>query len=499
MKFFLYKLIFLFLLTSPISSPAQKSKANQNIKNEIDKYIKAEMKKEQVPGLTYAIIKDGEIITSGAYGVANVELNAPISMHSLFSIGSIGKIFTATAIMLLQKDGRLSLTDPIAKYLDSLPGSWNNITIKHLLSQTSGIKDHLHDFPGYSYIERDRKQEITEAQFIRMATTVPLNFEPGEKWAYSNAGFVLLGFIIHKVSGQPLPQFMKERVFEPLDMKETRYISLAEIIPNRATGYLLNDTNKVINGDYISNFYSTTADMGIITTAGDMAKWSIALDNEKIIDKQTLQQMWTPFKLNNGMESTNLNGCNYGLAWMLSNYRGYNEIGHNGSFRNGYTANYIRFDEKHLAVIVLCNLNPSSIKWICYNIAAFFVPELKGIDQLKPEQNSDTSFNKNVHALLKGLAEDNLDTSLVTASFKQRINPITKMNYKPVPGIKSSITFIHSDIIADKNLVRYGWPIKKINYYKTNIGNKYNIGNKTDYYIGVFITPDNKIADMREY
>ena len=251
------------------------------------------MKAEQIPGLTYAIVKNGKIIDSGAYGLANVELKAPVNMHSLFSIGSIGKTFTSTAIMLLQKDGKLSLSDPITKYFDSLPEEWKNITIRHLLTHTSGIKDYAHDFPGYPFIEKDRKQEYTEAQFIQMAATLPLNFDPGERWAYSNSNFVLLGFIIHKVSGKPLSEFMKEKIFDPLGMKETRYINVREVIPNRASGYLLDDDNKFVPGLYVSNFFSTTGDMGIITTARDMAKWSIALDNEKILDKQTLQQVWS--------------------------------------------------------------------------------------------------------------------------------------------------------------------------------------------------------------
>jgi CubicO group peptidase (beta-lactamase class C family) len=125
-----------------------------SIKQEIDKYIKSEMKTEQIPGLAYAVVSDGRIIDSGYYGWANVELKAPVTSPSLFNIGSIGKTFTATAIMLLQKEGKLSIDDPIMKYLDSLPDSWKNITIKHLLTHTSGIKDYAHDFPGYPFIEK---------------------------------------------------------------------------------------------------------------------------------------------------------------------------------------------------------------------------------------------------------------------------------------------------------------------------------------------------------
>ena len=177
---------------------------------------------------------------------------------------------------------------------------------------------------------------------------------------------------------------------------------------------------------------------------------------------------------------------------VLGDHRGYKEIGHGGSFISGYTAFFLRFDELHLAVIVVCNLNPSNVQWISYNLAGFFAPELKGIDQLKVKLNTDTSFNQKIHALLDGIGNNKLDTSLVTASFKQRINPITKIIFKPDPSAKTSISFVTSDKMINKNLERYGMPIKKINYYKINIRNE-------THYLAIYITPNNKIADMRGY
>ena len=488
-KFFLPTITFL-LTGFSFSSTAQENSGNNTYKKEIDKYLKQEMKAEKIPGLAFAIVFNNTIIDSGAYGLANVELNVPVNPHSLFNIGSIGKTFTATAIMLLQKDGKLSINDPINKYLDSLPDAWKTITIKHLLSHTSGIKDYAHDFPGYPFIEKDRKQEITEAQFIRMATNLPLNFQPGERWAYSNSNFVLLGFIIHKLSGKSTGEFMKGRIFEPAGMKETRYTDVKEIIPNRASGYLLDedDSNKFINGLYVSNFFSKMGDMGILTTATDLARWSMAQDDKKVLDKQTLEQMWTPSKLNNGLEAMGIVGANYGLGWGVMDHRGNKEIAHNGSFINGYTANLSRFPDKHFAVIVLTNLNPTNAQWISYNIAGFYFPELKSIDRLKPDANADSSLEKNVYALMDGLAYDNLDTSLVTASFKQRINPITKLVFS---GPKPILNFVHTDLITNK-LQRYGVPVKKIDYYKVRLKNE-------THYLAIYFTANNKIADMRGY
>jgi len=475
-------------------SIAQTKDATRNShQKEIDAYIRAEMKAEQIPGLSYAVVSNGNIIDSGAYGWANAELKAPVTSHTLFNIGSIGKTFTATAIMLLQKDGKLSINDPINKYLDSLPDAWKTITIKHLISHTSGIKDYAHDFPGYPFIEQDRKQEITEAQFIRAATNLPLNFQPGERWAYSNSNFVLLGFIIHKLSGKSMGDFMKERLFAPAGMKQTRYTSVSEILPNRASGYLLDedDNNKLINGIYISNFFSTMGDMGILTTATDLARWSIAQDEEKVLDKKILQQMWTPSKLNNNLEAVGILGVNYGFGWTLQDHRGNKETGHSGSFMNGYTAQLTRFPEKHFAVIVLTNLNPTNVSLISYDIAGFYFPELKGIDQLKPETNEDSSLEKNVYGLLNGLATNNLDTSLVTTNFKQRINPITGLVFNQAV-LKMSLRFVHSDLIKSGNLLRYDVPVRKIDYYEIRLRNE-------THYLAIYFTANNKIADMRGY
>ena len=461
------------------------------LKQEIDRYIRSEMKTEQIPGLAYAVVSNGKIIDSGAYGWANLELKSPVTSHSLFNIGSIGKTFTATAIMLLQKEGKLSIDDPIGKYLDSLPDSWNNITIKNLLSHTSGIRDYAHDFPGYPFIEKDRRQDISEARFIRMATAVPLNFQPGERWAYSNSNFVLLGFIIHKLAGKPIGDFMKERIFDRAGMKETRYTDVHEIIPNRSSGYLLDEdaNNRLINGEYVSNFFSKMGDMGILTTATDLARWSIAQDEARVLDNQTLEQMWTPSKLVTGVEATGIMGANYGMGWGVLNHRGYKEIAHPGSFINGYTASLSRFPEKNFAVVVLTNLNPTNISWIGYNIAGFFYHELDGIDHLRAERNADTSFNKKIHSFLESLATGNYDRSLITETLIQRFNPITRIIFA---GGQPDIQYIHTDKISANRLQRYGETINKINYYKIKLRGE-------THYLAIYLTGENKIADMRGY
>lgn len=484
------RLILLLLLHCSAICFSQLSKPAPSVKKQIDDYIKAEIKKKQIPGLSYAVVSNGKIIDSGAYGYANIELEAPVTHHTLFNIGSIGKTFTATAIMLLQKDGKLSINDPINKYLDSLPDAWKSITIKNLLTHTSGIKDYAHDFPGYSLIPKDRKQEITESQFIHMAADLPLNFKPGERWAYSNSNFALLGFIIQKLTGKFFGDFVKERIFEPAGMKQTRYTDVRDIIPNRASGYLLDedDNYRFINGLYVSNFFSRLGDMGILTTATDLARWCIAADKATILDRQTLKMMWTPAKLNNGLEATGLVGSNYGMGWALGNHRGTTEIGHAGAFINGYTAYLSRFPEKNFDVVVLTNLNPANTGMISYHIAGFFIPQLKDISQLPLKENADTAFTKKAQLFLQSLGTTNYDLLMVSDAYTQRLNPVTKMIFA---GMQPKLSFMGSEEMTGL-LERYGVKVRKLIYYKIELGNE-------THYLAFYLSGDNKIADLRGY
>lgn len=501
-------LIFFFVTIGVVFSSCTNKNINTT-KQELETYLQAEMQKQQIPGLTYAIVLDGKIVDSGALGLANVGLRVPATLHSKFNIGSIGKTFTATSIMLLQEDGKLSINDPINTYIDALPENWKNITIEHLLTHTSGIRDYCQDHPGYPLIGgatgeglEQRKMEISESQFIKLVTNDPLNFTPGDRFAYSNSNYFLLGFIIQKVSGQSLSEFMSERLFTPAGMTETMRENVPVIVPDRATGYNLNDSNTLINGAYISNFYSSQGDMGIITTATDLTKWIIALEGGKILDKESLDQMWTPCKLNNGFEpmdayGTYSYGYSYGLGWELNCHNGYIENGHGGDFMNGFSAKFVHFPEKKLTVVALTNLQPWKISQPgvdVYKMADFYVPELNAIDQFQVESTADTSLNNTVYDFYNQLMNAaDFDTLIVTQNFKERTNPIVENLFTEnlsnnSPNIQ--VSCIKTDMLTDRNLVRWGVPVKKINYYKILEENK------APTYMAIYFSADNKIADI---
>lgn len=332
---------------------------------DIDAFIKTKMKELHIPAVSYAVMQNGEYVSSGVYGLAEVELNVPANEHTLFNVGSVGKTFTATAIMLLEEEGKLSIKDPIGKHLEGIPDRWDNITIEHLLNHTSGIKDYCDDFGRYSLLPNiDRAVELTPEQYIEMCTSNPLNFPTGERFAYSNSNYALLGFIIRKHIDTSMDEFMRKRVFEPAGMMDTRYEAAFELRPNRAKGYHW-DSTGVANGALISNFYTTIGDCGILTTGKDLAKWGPALAQGKVVSKAQVEKMWTPHRLNGGRYTSD-EFKTYALGWEVWDEIGSHVLDHTGALMKGYTASYWYYPEYNLSIAVMAN------RWVGAQIFDFY-------------------------------------------------------------------------------------------------------------------------------
>jgi CubicO group peptidase (beta-lactamase class C family) len=326
----------------------------------VSEYINAEMKRQRIPGLSLAVIKDGHIVLAKGYGLANVELQVPVKPETIFQSGSMGKQFTATAVMMLVEAGKLGLSDRITKYFKDAPKSWQNITVRHLLTHTSGTTDYPNDF--------DFRRDYTEDELLKAAEAIPLDFRPGEKWSYSNLGYVLLGILIHKVSGQFYGDFLHDRIFEPLGMTTARIISEADIVPNRAAGYQL-VKGELKNQEWVSPTLNTTADGAIYLTVYDMAKWDTALYTEKLLKKSSFSEMWTPVKLNDGQTYP------YGFGWEFSNVRGHHIIEHDGAWQ-GFESQISRYVDDKLTVVVFANLSQANPGRIAHGVAAIYNPEL---------------------------------------------------------------------------------------------------------------------------
>src|SRR5438876_1313663 len=352
------KLIFsLAVLAAGLDSPIR---AQDAIATKVDDYIKAEMQRQHIPGLSLAVLKDGQIILAKGYGFANVEHQVAVKPETIFQSGSMGKQFTATAVMMLVEAGKLNLSDPITKYFTDAPSSWQNIMVRHLLTHTAGTTDYPRDF--------DFRRDYTEDELLKRAEAIPLAFQPGEKWSYSNVGYVLLGILIHKVSGKFYGDFLQERIFQPLGMTTARIISEADIVPNRAAGYRLLK-GELKNQEWVSPTLNTTADGALYLTVYDMAKWDAALYTERLLKRSSLEQMWTPAKLNNGKTYP------YGFGWSLNEVRGHHIIEHSGSWQ-GFKLYIDRSVEDKLTVVVFVNLIQANQGRIAHGVAAIYNPEL---------------------------------------------------------------------------------------------------------------------------
>ena len=325
----------------------------------VDDYVGAEMAKQHVPGLALLVSRDGQIIRSQGYGLANVELQVPVKPETIFQSGSVGKQFTATAVMILVEEGKIGLEDPLTKYFPDAPATWKQVTIRELLSHTAGFTDYPKDF--------NFRKDYTEAELLKIVEKVPLAFSPGTNWSYSNLGFLTLGLMIHKVTGEFYGDFLQERIFRPLGMSTTRIINEADIIPNRASGYRL-VKGELKNQEWVSPTLNTTADGSLYFSILDLAKWDAALYTEKLLKQSSLEQMWTVAKLSNGQPNTG----HYGYGWFIENRHGHRVVEHEGEWQ-GFQTQISRHTGDKLTVVVLTNLGGSKPDVFADHVAEMYL------------------------------------------------------------------------------------------------------------------------------
>jgi len=309
---------------------------------EIDEIIQAQFD-EQGPGVAVAVVRYGEVIHRNGYGLANLEWNCAIAPDTVFRLASITKPFTAAAILLLEKQGKLKVDDPITEYLPDYPTQGRTISIAHLLTHTSGIKSYtgLEDF-----FEKYGRNDLSHEELIALFKDVPLEFEPGERFNYCNSGYYLLGVIIEKLSAMSYGEFVREHIFKPLEMEHSYYMDNEAIIPHRASGYRKTDQGYQ-HAAYIS-MKPPYAAGSLGSTIEDLVRWDAALREERLLDKDTQERMYTPTKLTNGETSE------YGFGWGISNYHGHKLVSHSGGI-HGFSTFLARFLDDATTVIVLVN------------------------------------------------------------------------------------------------------------------------------------------------
>lgn len=305
------------------------------------------------PGCALGIVRNGALAYQRGYGFASIEHEVPISPDTVFDIGSVSKQFTAMAILLLERDGKLSLEDDVRKYLPEIPDYGSRITIRHLLSHTSGLRDYndLLELDGHDV--RDHTTDGDALDIIVRQRGV--NFAPGDEWRYSNTGFFLASMIVKRVSGWPLSEFARERIFGPLGMASSQYLDdTRRIVPHRAEAYDHQGDGSADAGFSIDmSDWDQTGDGAVQTTVTDMARWASNYDNPIVGDRAIVEAMQTAGHLNSGKPH------GYGLGLRIDSYRGVRRVAHGGSWA-GYRAALSRFPDERTAIIVLCNVDDAA-------------------------------------------------------------------------------------------------------------------------------------------
>ncbi|AWK05768.1 serine hydrolase [Flavobacterium crocinum] len=327
-------LLFTFLINLSVYSQSN------GFEKDLDNLFKNNFS-EKTPGCSVLISQNGEVVYKKAFGCANLELNVPLESKSVFSIASITKQFTAVSILQLVEKGKIDLDDPLEKYIESFKGK--NIRIHHLLSHTSGLKDYLQVETNQKFGER---MDYTPIELISVFEKLPLEFEPGTAYKYCNSDYILLGFIIEKVSGLKYADYLKKNIFEPLKMEHTYYDSDENIIPNRVSGYFKDGDNYKK-----AEFWSATIGYsagGLLSDTADLEKWNNGLMSYSILSKELLNQAVSSYKLKDGTL------VNYGFGWNINSDNPIKKIDHGGN-KNGFTSYAGYFPEKNLYVVLLFN------------------------------------------------------------------------------------------------------------------------------------------------
>ncbi len=345
----------LMILTAaglPVAA-ASTTPSNEELTGYADKLLSANYPADG-PGATALVVRNGTVLLRKGYGLADLELGVPMKPEMVFEIGSVTKQFTAAAILMLQERGKLSVQDDVTKYLPDYPTHGKTITLEHLLTHVSGI-------PSYTglpeWIPRVR-EDITLDQLIGLFKDKPLEFEPGERWAYNNSAYILLGAVIEKVSGKSYEDFVEKEIFAPLGMKRSAYGNQSEVVAGRVEGYE-GGNQKGQEGQEGEGGYRRAAYLSmnhpyaagaLLSSVDDLWLWEQGLASGKLLRPESLERMFTPVKLTSGMNS------HYAYGWNTFEYNGRKVIEHGGGIF-GFVTHVLRIPSENLYVAILSN-NP---------------------------------------------------------------------------------------------------------------------------------------------
>jgi len=450
---------------------------HRDVASTVDRYVRAEMRRQRIPGVSVAVLSGDSIVLMRGWGQSNVELHAPATDSTVYQSGSLGKQFTAALVLQLARAGKLGLDDPIRRYLPDGPPSWDSITVRHLLTHTSGL-------PDYTDSVVDLRRDYTEAELVHVAAGLPLHFRPGDHWRYSNTGYVLLGAIIRQVSGTFYGDLLRRRIFAPLGMRTARIISEADLVPNRAAGYrLAGDT--LLNQEWVAPLLNTTADGSLYLTVRDLARWVTGWDAGAVLERRDRDAAWTPVRLNDGTRYP------YGFGWELNELRTARRIAHTGSWQ-GFKTALERFPASGLTVIVLANLADSQPEAIALGIAGLYDQGLVPPHRLAAPLATGRSPVP-LDSVLGRLA-DGSDSAMTTTGLHRFLGEAERRDWRDAVDGITRWTALGCERAVDHPIERFGAPVAWICYARGDRARaEGGLG------VSVLWTEDWRVADAEAY
>jgi CubicO group peptidase (beta-lactamase class C family) len=377
----------------------------------LDSRIQQLMKTERVPGLSLAVVRHGRIVRAGGYGLANLEWKTPVTADTRFEVASISKMFAGAAVRILVEEGRVDLEDSIAKYFEGAPSTWAGMKVRHLIMMSSGLgEDWGTDLIPY---DQDVDTPYTDASMLRAFFAMKMDAPLGERFIYSSPNYALLGMIVAKVSGQSFPQFVRERILVPAGMVDSGYIDNSAVVPRRAEGYRRTPAGDIRKGWYLGQYLHSRADVGLLTTAPDLARWILALDQRKIVKDPV--PLWQSVNAESGRP------LDYSYGWILDTWLGHRRQSHAGGYRTGFHTFIARYPDDDLSIVVLTNCDYSSVRDYVNLVARTYMPAVldPALESAKPDTAPEET--RRMAAAMQAVVHGHVDEA---AMFVDAIEPI---------------------------------------------------------------------------
>ena len=361
--------------------------------DQVDDYVARQMRALRLPGVALAVVRDGAVETLRTYGTANLELGAPVTSTTVFELGSLTKQFTAAAVLVLVEDGKLRLDDSVAAHLPEVPDAWRGITIRHLLTHASGLRDYL-SIPGLA----DEAHALGHREMTRrFAERIPQEFAPGQTWAYSNTGYLLLGDVIERTSGQSYWDFLDARVLRPAGMKTARSSAPRAVIRDRASGYGWNGDRFENRPALSENAYSAGA---IAATITDMVAWATTLQRGTLPSKAARDAMWTPLSIDRGPVPP----FGYGFGWVVDSEGGRRAVLHGGG-TPGFSSAIRHYPDEQLTVVVLANAGDRILDQVPLEVAGIVRADLARGQNADPDPQRSARLEAALRGVIAGTAD----------------------------------------------------------------------------------------------